>query len=410
MAYMSRMEFFAKINLMTEIDDLTEKAYRFAERQEVLQSDKGAAVKDDWHVSFHGSTFPGDSERPCGRQALYRMMDIPRRTGSYMFSNRKLQQIADAGKDIEDRLVMKWYNAGYLVSPPPYDAHGNKQHQFVMESPDQWLTSTVDAITVRPRATRMTVCEVKSKYADVIASMKKLIRGPDDKHVFQIKTQIGLAHEYFTKHPKTVKRCYNTGRLAIEVLLPISDKSRMSSVVEVCPEHLHTDCLHEVALSPPEYGYLYYVSRDNPEDTFEFYIEYDPDFMQKGREELLKWRESFIQGILPQTNFNDKRFAHPFGWKWGEMPCKWCDYGDHCRKDNKKAIEAQKPLLLADSDAVEFAEGIRPGYDLNLVRLAVGQRWEDADLIETCYDPVTESTDKTARKNRRLLNAGRTQH
>lgn len=343
------------------------------------------------------SQFPGDDPKACGRQALYRMMNIPRTTGSYFFSNRKLTQIADAGKDIEDRLVMKWHGAGYLLSPPPYNALGQRQHQFVMESPDEWLTSTVDAITLPRRSITPVVTEVKSKYADVIEQMQMLQRGPDDKHVKQIKAQIGLAREDFLRNPRIVLRCFNSDRLAISYY-----DFRSSKEILVCPQHLHNDCLHEVKLKPPHYGYLYYVSRDNPTDTFEFYIEHDEQFMASGRAKLIEWQQNFINNVLPQTNFTDKRFSHPFGWLWGDEPCKWCDYGDHCRSDHKKAIEKGMVLALHESEAVEFAKGVKADYELDLVKIAVGERWglEKSDMIlsdRSGEEPSTTTVATTGR-------------
>jgi hypothetical protein len=374
---LSRSELFARLGLLAEVDDLTAQAYRFDELMKAGTSDQGSAVSDAWHLSFHGSQFPGNADKACPRQLLYRMLDIPRSTGSYLFSNRKLEQIADAGKDIEDRLVMKWHNAGYLVTPPPVDVYGHKQEQMVFENPDVWLTSTVDSILLKPRSIRPYVCEVKSKYADVIADMKRLIRGPDEKHVKQIKTQISLAHEHFTEHPKTVHRCFNTDRMAIPILLPRQYVRDGEPEFEyLCPQHLTRECLYEQELLPPEYGFLYYVSRDNPVDTFEFYVGRDDEFFQAGRRRLEDTKRAFIDNILPQSNFVDKRYAHPFGWLWGDQPCKWCDYGAECRIDNKRAIERGEPIQLSDSEAIETAKGIRPDYDFDLVRAAVYGRWD----------------------------------
>jgi hypothetical protein len=368
----SRTEFYARLGLLDDIDPLTDEAYRFEEMQLAGTSDQGAAARDKWHVSFHGSQFPGAAERACPRQLIYRMIDIPRSTGSYMFSNRKLTQIADAGKDIEDRLVMRWHKAGYLLSPPPVDPWGHKQDQLVFEDPEHWLTSTVDAIVVPLHRVRPIVAEVKSKYADVIADMRKLIRGPDEKHVKQIKTQIGLAKEHYERNPPTVKRCHNTGRMAILVAM---DEHHAELL---CPQHRTADCLEEVELLAPRYGYLYYVSRDNPADTFAFFVDYDAKHMEVGRARLASTREAFLAGVLPQENFVEKRFAHPFGWLWGDEPCKWCDFGAVCRLDNKKAIAQGSPINLVDSYAVDEAKGLRADYELDLVQQAVLERWDES--------------------------------
>ena len=351
---LTRGEFFARVGLIREVEPMTDAAYRFFERLEAEKSDHGAGAAHKWHVSFHGSQFPGDDDKACGRQALYRMLDTPRG----MFTRRS-RQIMDAGKDIENRLVMTWHTAGVLLTPPPWE----KQLEF--EDPAHWLTSTVDAIVVPTRSLRPVVAEVKTKYAKDIEDMRRLLRGPDEKHVNQIKCQIGLAHE---AGPQTVRRCFNTGRLAVKV-------GSNGSTQEICAQHRHDQCLEEVTLEPVEYGYIYYVSRDNPVDTWEFYVEHDPEFMRKGREHLAQWREWFDEGVLPHENFVAKRYAHPFGWKWTELPCKWCDFGDACRKDTKAALEKGEPLRLRESEAIVDAIYGRADYDYEAVRAAVYERW-----------------------------------
>lgn len=368
---MTRREFYSRVGLLHDVDALTTAAYNFIANKEQAESDIGAAAHDPWYVSFHGSQFPGDNPRACGRKAMYRMMDIPR-----PIAPRWLQQVADAGKDIEDRLVQKWYDSGYLLSKPPYNYKGEKNHQDVFEDASVWLTSTVDAIVLFPNSGAGRVCEVKSKGSDEVHEMFKLYRGPDPAHIFQLKCQIGLAHE---AGGWDVKRCYNSGRLAIEI------GEREGKVVSVCPEHMHDRCLRDEHIEPPEGGTIYYVSRDWPADTWEFYYDYDPVFMEKGRAKLRDWREWFMRGELPQYNFEDKRFAHPMNWAWTKSkkdplsPCEWCDYGDICRTDNRTAIKQGKPIKLSESSGVEIAEEIREGFDLTRMRDAVLRRWNVND-------------------------------
>jgi hypothetical protein len=380
---LSRGEFFARIGLLREIDPLVDLSFRFEEQRNAGKSDRGAAAEHDWHVSFHGSQFPGDDPKACGRQSLYRMIDMPRSTGSYLFSHRKLTQVADAGKDIENRLVMRWHNAGFLLSPAPVDPFGRPQLQQHYEEPSVWLTSTVDSIVLWPRSVMPVVAEVKTKYADVIRDMKRLIHGPDEKHIRQLKTQIAMVHADMTENPRTVLRCHNTDRMAIPILMTpqeygegYKDAVPHTKVAIWCPQHRTTECLYESELVPPEYGFLYYVSRDNPIDTHEFYFEYDPKFYEAGLERLRDWRQHFINDELPQTNFKDKRYAHPFGWKWGEQPCEWCDFGNECRVDMRKSLEEGRSLKLSESEAILEAQAIRPDYNFDLVRAAVFKRWD----------------------------------
>jgi hypothetical protein len=352
------------------VEPLTAAAYRFAEQLEAEKPRQGHQHDAPWHVSFHGSSFPGDYERACPRQALYTMMDISR--GAF---SRRSRQRMDAGKDLERQLVRRWWQAGMLLSAPP-DAE--QQTQF--EDPEHWLTCTVDAILVKPRSVRPFVAEVKNIDCDTLDEMLRLIRGPHEDYVRQVKTEIAMAHEY---GPWAVVRCINSGRLAIKMELAdvVMNGERAnvgSREVMMCPEHGGDKCLEAVTLPPVEYGYLYYTSRNDPDITREFYFEYDPRFMEEGRKRLAIWRGYWEQGLLPQTKFEGK---HPFGWNWttDDSPCKWCGYGPAgsyvCREDHQEAVKRGETLPLAESLAVEEARASRPEYDLDLVRAAVAARW-----------------------------------
>jgi hypothetical protein len=344
---------------MREVDPLTNQAYRFAEKLEAEKPRMGHQHDAPWHVSFHGSAFPGDDPKACGRRAIYTMLDIPR--GGF---SRRSRQFMDAGKDLEVQLTRRWHAAGMLLSAPPDSAH---QTQF--EDPSVWLTSTVDALIVRPRSDRPFVGEVKNTSAEVMDAMKRLLRGPHEEYVRQVKCEIGLAHEH---GPWNVIRCVNSGRLAVQV------GKRNGKIPWVCPEHGGDKCLEEFTLRPVEHGYLYYVSRDDPQETREFYFENDPAFMDAGRKQLAVWRKFFEEGVLPATQVTGK---HPFGWNWttDDSPCKWCPFGPTgsyvCKEDHAESVKRGKLLPLADSLAVEEAQEIRPEYDLGKVRAAVFARW-----------------------------------
>lgn len=364
---LSRVEFWARLGLLKEADPVTVDAYRFTALLDAQESSRGAAAENNWHVSFHGSQFPGDG-KACGREAMYRMADLPRSP-----FDRRSQQIMDAGKDIEDRIVQRWYRAGSLLSNPPYKLNGEKKFQTVFEDHEHWLTSTVDAIVVPPRSLQPFVVEIKTKYAKDIESMRRLVRSPDDKHIKQIKCQIGLAHE---AGPQTVLRCHNSGRMSVDHQLPNPiDEGETTIDVPLCPQHMSDSCLEEVELLPVKHGYIYYVSRDRPSDTREFYVGIDHKFMQAGRDRLADWREAFLEDVLPQENFVDKRYAHPFGWLWGDQPCKWCDYGTTCREDMKTSLRTQERVLLSDSYGVQEATERVLDYDFDSVRDAVLERW-----------------------------------
>lgn len=356
---LSRGELYSRLGLLREVDPLVTRAYRFAEIIEALEEDRGHGRTDPWHVSFHGSNFPGNDPKACGRQALYRMLNAPR--GAF---NRRGRQFMDAGKDFEVQLVKRLHRAGFCVSAPPWD------HQTQFEDEKHWLTCTTDIIVCWPRSPRPFVVEVKQIFAKDVEGMKMLLRGPTSGHVKQVKCEIGLAHERGTWK---MQRCHNAGIFAIDSYLDFFGKP--VETASFCPMHGGQQCLEEVELEPVQHGYLYYVSRDDMVQTREFYFEHDPGFMEEGRRQLADWRDHFERGVLPQTNFVNKRFAHPFGWKWGDLPCKWCDYGEECRNDMVTSKETQKPVMLADSDAVERAIDINPDYNYDEIRQRVFARW-----------------------------------
>jgi hypothetical protein len=369
---LTRGELFARVGLLREIEPLVVESYAFYERLQRGESDRGHGREHDWHVSFHGSAFPGDSDIACGRQQLYRMMDIPREP-----FGRRGRQFVEMGKDFEDALVWKWYWAGRLLSAPP-----NKE-QTQYEDPDVWLTTSTDAIVLpTKRHSSGVVCEVKEKFARDLDAMKSLIRDPDFPHVKQVKCQIGMAHENIEGW--RVKRCFNTGRIGIDQPYGCSEPL---DIGVVCPQHKHTDCLREEEIAPPDCGYLYYASRDDPVDTWEFYFDYDAAFMAAGRSKLAQWREAFENEILPQTQFAEKRFSHPFGWTWTmskkmpNSPCQYCDFGAICRDDHKLAVKKGAPISLRESEAIVAAKEQRPDYDFDRVKAAVLSRWGVAEAV-----------------------------
>jgi hypothetical protein len=357
---LTRQELWSRIGMLKEIDPLTDAAYAFKAKLERERPRQGTDHAQVWHVSFHGSQFPGDSDVACGRAALYTMMDFvqPER-------KRWLSQIAEAGKALENSIVESWYMSGFLVSAPAH-LPWIDQDQFIDRK--HWLTSTVDSIVCWPREWEPLVCEIKSKDAEIVEAMRNLTRGPDPRHVFQLKTQIGLAHE---AGPIIVTRCMNTGRFAVE----------LGKGVVACPLHGTQKCLEQVTLPPPRRGYIYYVSRENPIDTFEFMFEYDPAFMAAGRKRLATWREAFEDDKLPATNFEDKRFSHPYGWTWGaskkmpNSPCTFCDWGEICREDHRTAVERGGRIAITESAGVGETQRVRPGYDPERVRESVQNFW-----------------------------------
>jgi hypothetical protein len=94
---LTRAEFWSRIGLAREIDPLVTASYKFGAIMQQLRSDQGEDHADPWHLSFHGSQFPGDNPHACGRLSLYRMMDFAR-----PMMPRWLEQVAESGKAIEN--------------------------------------------------------------------------------------------------------------------------------------------------------------------------------------------------------------------------------------------------------------------------------------------------------------------
>lgn len=296
-----------------------------------------------WHTSFHASSFPGDNEFACPRQALYTMMNIPSKEA---FSP-KSRLMMDLGSQVEHSIVMAYHHYGILLSPPP-----TEPVQLGFVDPESWLTGNCDAVIKHPRLKRPHVFECKMKYEQDLKEMRVGLKGPDPRHVFQVKVYIAF--------------------------------------LNLLSKQLWPD------LPVLRDGTIYYVSRDNPRLTAEFHIDLDEKFREHGRAQLKRWKEWFEEDILPSqlagvidldTNSKGKEVAsgrHPLGkkWKWTQLPCKWCDYGKVCREDFKGDVTA-----LSDSHAIGHARDIRGDYDYEKTREAVFAAWEDAGDEVVVSDP-----------------------
>lgn len=344
----TRREMYSRLQMLRIMEPLTENALVSRE----LEAWRGDLEDLDdephgrpWHTSFHASSFPGNNDRACGRQALYTLMNIP---NDKPFGS-KLRVMAEQGLAVEDALVKAWHSYGILLSPPP-----GSPIQMGFIDPETWLSGNCDAVILHPQLKRPHAVECKNRYQKVIDRMRLGLEGPDPKHVIQLKTYICFLH-VLSKH--------------------------------FWPE-----------LPALRDGTIYYASRDNPRVTAEFFVELDEDFMEAGREVLLQWKDWFEKDILPSqlAGVIDKdknakgQFVnsgrHPLGkaWKWGELPCKWCDYKKVCRADFEN-----NTTDLSDSYAIGHAREIRGSYDYDEVREAVFAAWEEVAIeIQPPLEPV----------------------
>lgn len=339
----SRAELFATLGVIRIIDPLTDRAY--AEReQEIWEKDlENSPHGQPWHTSFHASSFPGDDATACGRRAVYGLLNIPDAEPTGRF----LRSVADAGKAIETELVKRWHAAGILLSAPDDSA---LQTGFTDE--DHWLTGSTDAVVLPYRWHRPHVVEVKSKADNKIEEMKSLARSFEPKHRLQLLAYVGFTHE---QSPwKEVRVCNRTWRI-------------VPSNSTYCDLHHDDMCIETIDLEPCTSGSIYYVSRDNPSNTFEYFFAYDPSFMEEGRAKLASWRVDYEQGVIPQ------RPRHPDGKLvgWSEEPCKWCPLKKEvCKPDNKDKIE-----LIENSHAHEYSKNLMHNYDAEATREEVLGRW-----------------------------------
>lgn len=316
---LSRTELLTRLQIQRTIDPIVAAAYRQVEEQVWRSGDGNSPHGNPWHVSFHASQFPGDNPMACGRQAMYRMMDLP---NAEPF-NRRARTVMAAGKAVEYELVSTLDAAGLLIS-----AGADDEIQTGFTFADAWLTGSVDCV-IKPEGWNQPVpIEIKSKYQEVIEEMQAGIRKPDDGHIFQLKVQLAL-----------VRNAQETGELWSDLDLVT-------------------------------HGYIYYLSRDRPFETAEFRVDYDKRFFELGVERLKEWQQMFKDDVLPSENPSKR---HPYGWRWSYPPCQWCDYKKTCKLDFE-----QGTTELSDSVGINRAKLVNESYDYESARKRVLDRWNES--------------------------------
>jgi hypothetical protein len=321
---LSRREFFSRLQLLQVVSPLADSSYERVMRREWRDKLNDSPHGHPWHVSFHASQFPGDDPFACPRQAMYRMMDLP----SGGPTSRWLNNTAVVGKALEVDLVSVFHSAGILISAPP-----DAEVQTGFEIPELMLTGSVDsAVAMRKRATPI---EIKTKHENTVAKMRLGLVGPDQPHVNQLKTQMGL-----------IRNAQEAGEMWTDL--------------KVCTN-----------------GYVYYMPRDTGFDpmmagrvpTAEFLVEYDPVWYETGLKVLKEWVGYWEEEVLVTSSKATKR--HPLGWRWSYPPCQFCSYKKVCQEDHKEGVEG-----LAESNGITFAREVNPEYDYEAARERVKKRWE----------------------------------
>ncbi len=320
---LTRREMYSRMQLIRTLEPIVSDAFTASLRRAWREQDHDSPHGHPWHVSFHASQFPGDDPMSCARQSLYRMMDLP----SDAPPTRWLMMTAESGKTIETGVVKAFDDANLLLSAPP-----DSPVQTGFEMPEVMFTGSVDSVISMRR--RPTPIEIKTKHESVIAKMKLGMLGPDDGHVKQLKTEMGL-----------VRAAQESGDLWPD--MPLCDR-----------------------------GYIYYLARDTPflvdgtvavVQTAEFMVEYDPKFFETGLEVLKRWKAYWVEEHLPSINPNKR---HPNGWRWSYPPCNFCSFKKICKADHLAGIDS-----LEDSTGIEYAKSVRPDYKYEDARKRVKKRW-----------------------------------
>jgi hypothetical protein len=119
---------------------------------------------------------------------------------------------------------------------------------------------------------------------------------------------------------------------------------------------------NELGLEPAIGGILYYVSRENPRNTFEFYFNANWPLINTALERLKEWKSYFLSDILPPRDKN---------WRWTEQPCRWCQEKKFvCKPDDKSNVSK-----LSESGALEWAQTIITSYNYDAIKEKVLARW-----------------------------------
>jgi hypothetical protein len=346
-------------NIKEASEDLLAKAFEYSEDLRWRGNVDNTPHGHPWHSSFHASSFPGDDELACPRQALYTLMDF---AGSEPFSMRS-RLFMEGGKAGELTLTRAYADYGVLISTDQ-SRRGRQHVQTGFEDPEHWLTGNADALLLPHFHRDPRPLEIKFKRHGAVLEMRQGLRDPDPKHVRQLKTYMAGMHLHLHKTLSQVVICGVSGHVAEHI------------TEGPCRMHGTPDCLTTTKLEPIQRGALLYVSFDDPDYTREFPIDLDLPFYYEGLRKLKQWKEWFLADHLPSLAPTTGTRGHPNGkgWGWSKLPCKWCSVRSVCRQDHNDGIDVlSKSAGVAQTKEVRAPVGHT--YDPRATRQAVIERW-----------------------------------
>jgi hypothetical protein len=416
--YLSRHALYCHLDLVSMMEPDTEELMRERNERQFVDDEHDSPHKNPWFLSFHQSSFPGDPTEACSRQLVYRMMNIPSAEGAMA---PWITSCGVMGKAGELDLADAWYQGGRLLAVPEDpqfvierlrliiealkcgDTDTAEQiradnHQVSFVDKDHWLTGSVDLPILKPGWRKIHSVEAKAKADDVLVEMidgRPMMRnginvieprGPDESHVRQLNAGLGLAHEHDWGWVTVCPNCWFIVWSEMYERLGLSGGVHpRSDSMGRCPRcRTYGDASPDThfQLEPPTTGEIYYWSRSWPRGnprlgprTKSFFYEYDPKYMEDGREILKESRQHFEEGILPPR--------HP-SMMWSNGACKQCQSKLYCRLDEGLEPRKRKPTMdkvatLAESNGVAYAKSVRPNYDFDTVHERVLAEWNQRE-------------------------------
>jgi len=311
-----------------------------------------------WFTSFHASSFPGDSDEVCGRRLVYGLLDPPAPGPRKPF----LQAWFEHGSNLEHDWIKHFTSYGVLLTA---NVTADDDIQTGFEDEEHWLTGSCDAIILPRGWSKSHVVEVKTtSHEKVLAMLADTPSFPRDhgKYLRQLKTYIGLAHEL--PFAPTVNICDESG-----AIVPFGCD---------CPIHRKQCAFTTTTLLPPDDGTLIYSSREESLTVASFRAQYDRIHMERGRERLAEWRDYFLRDEIP---------PHPCegrAKKWTSTTCQYCPLkAAFCKADYTGNV-----TKLSESGISDYAQAIRPDWNLDEKRAAVLQRWNPTEEDQRAEEMV----------------------